>query len=305
MIILGYPGIGKTTLAKRYPDTFFDLESNEYDKTDPNWAKRYIHNATLISDAGRIVFVSTHKEVQEILDNDLTIPNVYYIIPSVKLKNCWFKKAVDRLYTTYSEKDLKALNRIKDYFEEDINNILNKENNTRGIYIIQDDNYDLKNIIDYRMTPLYNHDYDSMSDSKNYFISGVVKKDLCNNNANIETDNIIELLKEKDTKLYHIDIDEEYFYDIINNTNVTNGESKYNLSAYYLHTLLCFLKKYTEQRYEYLLKEKISENDKLNLPNFTVNTIIEYINNYVSFYTLNDAISFIDAVCKKLEEITR
>lgn len=65
MIICGYAGIGKSYLAKHFPG-IIDLESTPFEK---DW-DRYLKCAMHYSSQGFIVLVSCHKEIRQlIVDN--------------------------------------------------------------------------------------------------------------------------------------------------------------------------------------------------------------------------------------------
>lgn len=115
MIITGYPGIGKTTLAKK--DNVIDLESSLF-KSMPNWANSYITIANYLSNQGKVVMVSSHPEVlEEIILNS---KNAYLIYPSLELKNEWINKVGHRLLINTNQKNLRAYERVKYYYDEDI-----------------------------------------------------------------------------------------------------------------------------------------------------------------------------------------
>ena len=80
MIITGYQGIGKSTLANKRPD-IIDLESSCFWKTEngvktrpDDWYVYYCQMAEHLSRRGYIVFVSYHPEVREYLENHGTEP---------------------------------------------------------------------------------------------------------------------------------------------------------------------------------------------------------------------------------------
>lgn len=69
MIIIGYPGIGKSTLAGK-DHKFIDLESSNFkieDERSEDWYKVYCKVAEDLSRQGYIVFVSSHLAVREAL----------------------------------------------------------------------------------------------------------------------------------------------------------------------------------------------------------------------------------------------
>ena len=67
MIIIGFPGIGKSSVTRAYDgDTnttsYIDLESSNFVKDD-NWVEEYCNLAIDLDLQGYNVFVSSHKEV--------------------------------------------------------------------------------------------------------------------------------------------------------------------------------------------------------------------------------------------------
>lgn len=128
MIIIGYQGIGKSTLAGK--NKCIDLESgnfwfhdtydNEtYFKTrHANWYIPYCNIANHLSEQGYIVFTSSHKVVRNELKKSKE--DVFIIYPSIELKDEWIKKLEDRYNQTGLDKDYKALMNAKDRYEENI-----------------------------------------------------------------------------------------------------------------------------------------------------------------------------------------
>ena len=87
MIIIGYPGVGKSTLAGRYKE-YIDLESSNWngpDNTKPdNWWWSYGKVAEDLSRQGYRVFVSCHPSVQKYFEESNEYVMVLY--PSLELK---------------------------------------------------------------------------------------------------------------------------------------------------------------------------------------------------------------------------
>lgn len=148
MIIIGYPGIGKSTLARRNKD-YIDLESSCFfinNKRPEDWQVIYCKVAEDLSRQGKVVFVSSHKEVVDELLT--TSEKVLAIYPDPKLKDEWIKRLKDRYEFTCLEKDRKAYQRALEHFDEDIDGM------RRCLYIkiaLQDMDYCLKcNIEEWR-----------------------------------------------------------------------------------------------------------------------------------------------------------
>ena len=79
MIIIGYQGIGKSTLAKNSLK-YIDLESGNFwinGERDEQWYKPYCNIANHLSAQGYTVFTSSHKEVREELKNSNEIVKIY------------------------------------------------------------------------------------------------------------------------------------------------------------------------------------------------------------------------------------
>ena len=125
MIVIGYQGIGKSTLAGR-DNKFIDLESGNFwidDKRADDWYKPYCKIAEHLSQQGYIVFVSSHEVVRKQLAKSNEIIAIVY--PSIDLKDEWIKKLEDRYKKSGSEKDYKALMNAKDRYEENTKELCN------------------------------------------------------------------------------------------------------------------------------------------------------------------------------------
>ena len=120
MIVIGYQGIGKSTLAGRN-NKFIDLESSNFwidGKRSVDWYKPYCKIAEHLSQQGYIVFTSSHKEVRKQLEDSNEMVIVAY--PSLDLRDEWIAKLEERFKESGLEKDYKALMNAKNRFEEDI-----------------------------------------------------------------------------------------------------------------------------------------------------------------------------------------
>lgn len=120
MIVIGYQGIGKSTLAGRN-NRFIDLESGNFwidGKRADDWYKPYCKIAEHLSQQGYIVFTSSHEVVRKQLENSSEIIVVCY--PSIDLKDEWIDKLEERYAISKSEKDYKALMNAVDRYEENI-----------------------------------------------------------------------------------------------------------------------------------------------------------------------------------------
>ncbi len=140
MIIIGYQGIGKTTVCKdnlRY----IDFESSALRIPD-DWHIPYCQMAIELSRQGYVVFVSSHEEVRRYLQWYSGI--CVAIVPSPKLENDWIKKLKERAEQSESLKDERAYIRALACYQEDIVDIMH-DCDTK---IIKTMDYNLKQIIE-------------------------------------------------------------------------------------------------------------------------------------------------------------
>lgn len=142
MIVIGYQGIGKSTLAgKNYK--FIDLESGNFwvdGRRADDWYKPYCQIAEHLSQQGYIVFTSSHEVVRKQLENSNEIVVVVY--PSIELKDGWIDRLEYRYQCSGLDKDYKALMNAKDRFEENIKEL--SESNIMYKIALIDMKYDLE-----------------------------------------------------------------------------------------------------------------------------------------------------------------
>lgn len=121
MIVVGYQGIGKSTLAGR-DYKYIDLESGNFwvdGKRADDWYKPYCKIAEHLSAQGYIVFVSSHEVVRQYLvENSRELVALVY--PSIELKDAWIDKLEKRYIKSGLEKDYKALMNAKNRYVENI-----------------------------------------------------------------------------------------------------------------------------------------------------------------------------------------
>lgn len=144
MIFIGYQGIGKSTLSGK--DNFIDLESSNFKVNGeriPNWYIPYTNIAIDLSNQGYKVFISSHREIRDLLSSCLG-QKVYTITPDISLKEAWVNKLRERWLRTNLVKDKLALMNAESKYEENIREILNDpfEN-----IIIDSMDYDLHSIL--------------------------------------------------------------------------------------------------------------------------------------------------------------
>jgi hypothetical protein len=138
MIVIGYQGIGKSSLAGR-DRKFIDLESGNFwvdGKRAEDWYKPYCQIAEHLSRQGYIVFTSSHEVVRKQLEKSREV--VVLVYPSLKLKGMWIDKLENRYRDTGLEKDYKALMNAKDRFDANIQELMDSHFN----YKIELSNFD-------------------------------------------------------------------------------------------------------------------------------------------------------------------
>lgn len=142
MIIVGYQGIGKSTLAKN-GNGFIDLESSNFfinGVRQNDWYIPYCNIAMNLSEQGYTVFVSSHECVRNYLSFHADQARLVIVCPSLRLKDQWIEKLEKRYQDTGLVKDYKAMMNAKDRYEENIKELMN----TVGFEIIQIDTMDYK-----------------------------------------------------------------------------------------------------------------------------------------------------------------
>ena len=145
MIIIGYQGIGKSTLAK---DSwkYIDLESGNFwvnGERDEQWYKPYCNIANHLSAQGYTVFTSSHKEVREELKNSSEVVKIAF--PALELKTDWLIRLTNRYNESMLEKDYKALINASLYYEDNINDLMNEPFDK---IIINNIDYNLRELIE-------------------------------------------------------------------------------------------------------------------------------------------------------------
>lgn len=150
MIIVGYQGIGKSTLADK-DLKYIDLESSNFfveGKRADNWYAVYCKIAVSLSDQGYDVFMSSHQVVRDELNR---IPYIEKMIvcPSVELKDAWIEKLKIRyeqsLNPQEKDKNYKAYMNAVDRYEDNIRELMDEK--SFEICVIKNMNYDLEKCI--------------------------------------------------------------------------------------------------------------------------------------------------------------
>ena len=145
MILIGYQGIGKSTLAGKL--NCIDLESGNFwidGARSDDWYKPCCKIAIDLSSQGYWVFTSSHEVVRNYLKEINTTEKIYCIVPDLNLKDEWIAKLHDRYQHSNLEKDYKAYMNAKDRYTENIQEILNSGHKA---LVISDMNYNLYNVI--------------------------------------------------------------------------------------------------------------------------------------------------------------
>lgn len=146
MIYVGYQGIGKSSISGK--NNCIDLESGNFwvdGKRIDDWYKIYVNIAEHLSNQGYKVFMSSHKVVRE----ELAKRNMNYttVAPSPELKEQWIERLQKRYDNSQLEKDYKALMNAKDCYEENVLDLINDDNSSASIMIVNID-YDLYKTIE-------------------------------------------------------------------------------------------------------------------------------------------------------------
>ena len=124
MIIIGYQGIGKSTMA-HLNEHYIDLESGCFwiqGKRADDWYKPYCKMAEHISAQGHCVFVSSHEVVRNELKH--SFEEVMCCTPALELKDVWIERLKVRYEESQLEKDYKAWKNAEDRYEENIKEIV-------------------------------------------------------------------------------------------------------------------------------------------------------------------------------------
>jgi len=125
MILVGYQGVGKSTLAKDRLDCI-DLESGCFwhdGKRPDDWYIYYCQIAEHLSAQGYMVFVSSHKVVRDYLKEN-SKEKLYVVYPALHLKDVWCTKLKERYESTNLEKDYKAWKNAEDRYIENIRELM-------------------------------------------------------------------------------------------------------------------------------------------------------------------------------------
>lgn len=120
MIIFGYPGVGKSTIAKD-DYRFIDLDSSDalirWRWRRRNWEMDYCNMALLLSKQGYYVMVSTHPEViKRLMSKE---KNYCLCYPDIALREQWVRRLESRYRECPNRSTHNAWLRAKDHLEDD------------------------------------------------------------------------------------------------------------------------------------------------------------------------------------------
>lgn len=145
MIVVGYQGVGKSTLAKKWVNAI-DLESSHFwvdGRRDPQWYIPYCSIADSLSKQGFVVCVSSHEVVRKQLQASEEVKVI--VCPSPHLQDEWIAKLQERWDETGLDKDWKALANALDRFADNVGELLNESGFKK--VVIMDMDYDLGNLL--------------------------------------------------------------------------------------------------------------------------------------------------------------
>lgn len=155
LIICGYPGIGKSSIAGW--NNCIDLESSYFSFRNSapqklsEWVPQYCETALDLANQGFTVLISCHRNVRHYLNELIkyyTIPryNIPIVIfrPKPDMKEAWAIRLVNRYLQSGSDKDLRAFEGAMKYWDEDI---LIMNGQYLPIYYPTDITYDLRDYI--------------------------------------------------------------------------------------------------------------------------------------------------------------
>lgn len=150
MIIFGYQGIGKSTLANSLEGAqFIDLESSMFrtpmhPERSEDWFQAYGNIAYHLShESNKVVLCSCHDKIRDYIYEEKETKNEHIAIcyPSLDLKDAWLERLTKRYELTHELKDKAALDFAVASYTSSIK-ALEKDTNFDHI-VICDINYSL------------------------------------------------------------------------------------------------------------------------------------------------------------------
>ena len=153
MILMGYPGVGKSTFCKKTPYAI-DLESSLFHDI----FELYVDVALDLSRQNKLVMVSCHNEVYGLLLKKLKpSDSVGILFPSDMLKDRWIGKLKDRYIRSKLKKDERAYYRATTFYDSDILAIINDFDKRFQQYKIESMLYDFNYNVNTDKFKLINH----------------------------------------------------------------------------------------------------------------------------------------------------
>ena len=128
LIVIGYPGIGKTSAVENgISNCIIDFESSLFkvnDRKIDNWCSIYCKQAVSMAKQGFTVLISSHKCVrEELAQYDQDGFTIVTIAPSYSLKDEWIDRLKNRYKANPCERNLAAWKNAESNFINDISNI--------------------------------------------------------------------------------------------------------------------------------------------------------------------------------------
>lgn len=126
MIIIGYPGIGKSSIKSKDRDSIIDLESSVFkvnDSRDDNWYIVYCNQAVSLAKQGYIVLVSSHNCVCNELCKHVNEVTIVSITPARTLRNEWLDKLYQRYISDKTTQNYIAWKKAEKHYDDNITEI--------------------------------------------------------------------------------------------------------------------------------------------------------------------------------------
>ena len=151
MIVIGYQGIGKSTVARSLWSVI-DLESGNFyvdGKRQDDWYKVYANIALDLSRQGFTVLAPSHAVLRRRLhEMNVTGEDISICHPSLDLKSEWIDRLEKRYVDDPCDKNLRALMNAKDRYADNIREMIEDADEFGFIKMeISSMDYSLKNMI--------------------------------------------------------------------------------------------------------------------------------------------------------------
>lgn len=175
MIIFGYQGIGKSSLANSPTGALYiDLESSMFrtpmhPERSEDWFQAYGNIVCDLDKQGKFVFSACHQQIRDYIASEKDLKGVVAAIcyPSLELREEWLYRLRQRWMDTQLPKDKAALDFAEASYSSSIK-ALDKDTDYDHI-ILNNMNYNLMNIL----ISYYNYKYYEISneteDAQSYF----------------------------------------------------------------------------------------------------------------------------------------